>query len=404
MSKRSARWIAWSLWAFGMALGLIASLLEAMNGYVTSRPIAGTVSGVIALTLGALIVSRRPSNSVGWIMLLATLMLLIGGAGNFAEQYAIYTLMTSPGALPGEAWVLILGIVCQAAGFSLLATFLLLLFPDGHLPSPRWRVVAWPGGTIIALSSLLQAFGPLQAGPVQVPNPLSVASLEAIGAAINAVFNFGLLALVPASIASVVLRFRRSVGDERQQLRWFAFGTLMIPFAAVLGVLRALYNLTWVDALGPWQLSLSGILLAVGIAVLKYRLYDIDLLINRTLVYSALTALLAAVYFGSILLLEAVVRPLTGQGHNELVVVTSTLIIAALFMPLRRRIQGFIDRRFYRRKYDAAKTLAGFSATVRDEVDLEMLAGRLVEVVEDTMQPMQVSLWLRSIEKRSEVA
>jgi hypothetical protein len=203
-------------------------------------------------------------------------------------------------------------------------------------------------------------------------------------------------------VAAIVVRFRRSRGDERQQLKWLTYSSFFSGAIALLIYVCAVLNLDILNYLGGFlfNLLLAPIPIAVGIAVLKYRLYDIDIIINRTLVYGSLTAILALVYWGSVVGLQALLRPLVGEG-NDLAVVVSTLIIAGLFLPLHRAIQRFIDRRFYRRKYDAARTLQAFTATLRDEVDLEMLADRLVGVVEETMQPAVVSLWLRKPEKEA---
>ncbi|MDQ3602253.1 MAG: hypothetical protein M3385_00075 [Actinomycetota bacterium] len=207
-----------------------------------------------------------------------------------------------------------------------------------------------------------------------------------------------LLVTVLASVFAIVFRFLRSEGDERRQIKWVAYAGAVVALVLVL-------QLTDLTALPETDLlveilnlglvvSLTGVPLAAGVAILKYRLYEIDTIINRTLVYGVLTALLALVYVGSVVLLQTLFRALTG-GDSQLAVVASTLAIAALFNPLRRRIQTVVDRRFYRSKYDAVKTLEAFSATLRDETDLDALSGELVTVVRETVQPARVSLWLR---------
>jgi hypothetical protein len=233
----------------------------------------------------------------------------------------------------------------------------------------------------------------------KVTNPLGLAPLEGSLLEGGGVGWLLLPASVVLSASSMVVRFRRATGVERQQIKWFA---LAAAFAAVgwvaitlaYGTDEGTENPLLVAAQLLQLLTFLGLALAVGIAVLKYRLYDIDLLINRTLVYGALTALLVGVYVGSVVVLQGLVRALTGQ-ESQLAIVASTLAVAALFNPLRRHIQGFIDRRFYRRKYDAAKTLETFSAKLRDETDLDALSDDLVGVVRETMQPAHVSLWLR---------
>jgi hypothetical protein len=292
----------------------------------------------------------------------------------------------------------------------LVGTYLILLFPDGKLPSKRWRPVAWLSGAVIVLLSISGFFAP---GPLQniekVHNPFG---LEAHPWLQNAVYL--ILPLLPlcmlASAASLVTRYRRSRGEVRQQIKWIAFAASLMGIL-YLGIMSTGILIWLLSApetpsdLGTQSLwgalledvgvlSFAGVPVAIGFAVLKYRLYDIDLLINRTLVYGALTATLVAVYVGSIVVLQGLLRALIGQ-ESQLAIVASTLAVAALFNPLRHRIQAFIDRRFYRSKYDARKTLESFSSTLRDETDLEALRGNLVGVVRETMQPEHASLWLR---------
>jgi hypothetical protein len=278
----------------------------------------------------------------------------------------------------------------------------LLLFPDGRLLSRRWRPLVW-----LNLLAILLLFawnfepGPIEAtfGHLKVANPFGVAGADAM---LNTLGTIGLFLVLAATIAgaiSLVVRFRRSRGDERQQIKWFVFAGAI--FCAVFAVAPVLWTLPLSPAtewIWPtlFLLGLSTIPVATGIAILKYRLYEIDLIVNRTLVYGALTAMLAVVYFGGVAATQAIFRTLTGQEEQpQLTVVVSTLLIAALFNPLRSRIQSFIDRRFYRRKYDATKTLAAFSAKLRNETDLDALNGELLGVVRETIQPSHVSLWLR---------
>jgi hypothetical protein len=404
MSRRAAAWLAWSLWLFGMAIGLLGHLLDTSNGYVNSPPVIGDLAGAASLTVGAMIVSRRPANRIGWLFLLSTLLLAFGGAGNLAEQYAIFTLVAHPGMLPGGAWMVWLGMIAQIAGFVPLVSFLLLLFPDGQLVSPRWRPVAWAAAGYVALIVLVEVFDPMPATAhgLQAPNPLGLNIVLSLPAPLREFSSYGSsailisgLGIALACIASVYVRFQRARGDERQQLKWFAFGALLIPFTVLIGLLAILLNWAWLQNLGLWQLSVAGVPLATGIAILKYRLYDIDLIIRRTLVYSLLTTVLALVYFGSVVGLQALFTALTGQQRSELVTVLSTLAIAALFVPLRNWLQAAIDRRFYRRRYDTARTLAAFSSSVRDEVELGRLTERLTKVVDETLQPETVTLWLK---------
>jgi hypothetical protein len=270
--------------------------------------------------------------------------------------------------------------------------FLPLYFPNGHLVSRRWRPVAW-------LAVLLTAFALVGPGGYEtrgVPNPLGIESLNNITS-----LSTVLEVLLPTSwvlvgllcVGSLVVRFVRSRGVERQQIKWFVYAAALFIAGAVQGQLLPVRLPSVVDEI-LFVAILQGLWIAVGVAVLRYRLYDVDVVINRTIVYGVLTALLVLVYFGGVAALQLVLRPLTG-GESQLAVVVSTLAIAALFNPLRRRTQRFIDRRFYRSKYDAAETLQGFSSKLREETDLDRLGGALVSVVHETMQPGHASLWLR---------
>jgi hypothetical protein len=350
--------------------------------------------------VGALIASRRPHNPIGWICLAVGLfwMLNIMSGG-----YGIYGLLASPGSVPFPAAIGSQGEWMGPATVGLLGTFLILLFPDGRLPSARWRPLAWLSGTVLALGTVANALAP---GPLPdlggVRNPFGLEGYPWMSGARDAL-NLLLSVCMLASVSSLVIRYRRSGGEVRQQIKWIAFAASVVALgvsgAVVLGTFAAgtaggthplLIGLLE-DAI---TLSFAGVPIAVGFAVLKYRLYNIDVIINRTLVYGSLTATLVALYFGGIVVLQRFFVLLTGK-QSTLAVVASTLLIAALFTPLRRRIQSYIDRRFYRRKYDARKTLEAFSAKLRDETDLEALSDDLVAIVRETMQPAHVSLWLR---------
>jgi hypothetical protein len=322
----------------------------------------------------------------------------------FVHAYALYALVLEPGSLPAPRTIVTL---IAPEGFSVfitLAPFLFLLFPDGRLPSRRWRFLSW---VVVAVGVLLVIFGPLHnsgkggGGFAPVQDPISVGG--AVEQAIVFLVFGGVIVLFAASILSaisLVFRFRRAAGVERQQIKWVVYAAVLSSAYLMLNFfISGLLNILFSTAAG---LALYA---AIGIAILKYRLYDIDILINRTLVYGSLTALLALVYIGGVATTQAIFRVLTGQQEqSQLAIVVSTLVIAALFNPLRRRIQAFIDRRFYRRKYDAAKTLEAFSAKLRDETDLDTLSDDLVGVVRETMQPAHVSLWLRpdSVQRGSE--
>jgi hypothetical protein len=351
--------------------------------------------------VGALIASNRPKNPIGWICLAVGIFWMLA---NLSSSYGMYGLrVASPGSVPFPAAIGSVGEWMWAPAVG-LGICLILLFPDGRLPSRRWRPLAWLSGAAIFLVSAGFALSP---GPMEgllgIRNPFGLEEYPWIADAAQGVILLLFLCIL-ASAASLVLRFLRSGGKEREQIKWLAFA------ASILGLVGfssfVIPGIIVPDATGGanrlWEnlledavtLSFAGVPVAVGVAVLKYRLYDIEVVINRTLVYGTLTATLVALYFGGIVVLQRVFVFLTGQ-KSTLAVVASTLLIAALFTPLRRRIQSFIDRRFYRSKYDARKTLEAFSAKLRDETDLDALSNDLVGVVRETMQPAHVSLWLR---------
>jgi hypothetical protein len=309
-----------------------------------------------------------------------------------------------PGSVPFPEAIGSLGEWIWVPAVGLLGTYLILLFPDGRLPSRRWRPLAWLSGAVITLASAGFALSP---GPMDglpgIRNPFGLEKYPWIADA-----TLGVMLLLPlcilASAVSLVLRFLRSGGEEREQIKWLAFAASLLGLGIFsYGIPASILSEDAGGADPLWQnlledavtLSFAGIPVAVGIAILRYRLYDIDLLINRTLVYGSLTATLALVYVGGVVGLQSAFRALTGQ-ESTLAIVASTLAIATLFNPLRMRVQMFVDRYFYRRKYDAAKTLSAFNARLREETDLEALSDDLVGVARGTMQPEHVSFWLRS--------
>ncbi len=396
--------LAWSSWALTvalMALNAVFIVLYPLSGGPTN---IATGFGILILfvasfsTVGALIASRRPGNPIGWVFCGMSLLLVVAV---FFSNYAQYSLVVEPGALPlaaSAAWVgnwIWLVALCPLG-------FFLLLFPDGRPPSPRWRWVGWLQAAALAGWAVSQALVPgplLNAGYESVDNPYGIEAAGGFLRLVGGVSGSALLATALLSVVSVVVRFWRSRGDERRQIEWVAYAGGLVALGVVLqfaahtalpeetGLLVEVIDLTFV-------VSLTFVPIAAGIAILKYRLYDIDLIINRTLVYGLLTVSLVLVYVGSVAVLRGLVFGFTGRS-SQLVVVASTLAVAALFVPLRRRIQGAIDRRFYRKKYDAAKTLEAFSARLRDETDLGALGADLVGVVRETVQPAHARLWLR---------
>jgi hypothetical protein len=350
-------------------------------------------------TVGAVIVARRPHNRIGWLCCAVGLLL---GPAFFAQDYAWYALVHEQGSLPGGLamawvglwpWYVVLG----------LLSFVLLLFPSGHLASPRWRPVAWIGAAATACLGLSAAFRlrPLAGKGLEgLTNPLGIQGAEAIFKALEtAVVVIGLVTILAA--ASMVGRFRRAHGDERQQLKWFAAAAALsvlvwIAFIAT-GVADQAPAVLQTMIVGIWLLAIP---VAIGVAMLRYRLYDIDRLINRTVVYGLLTALLGAVDAGVVLVFGQLFGGAAGNPPSW-AVAGATLAVAALFQPTRQRIQHAVDRRFNRRRYDLAATIEAFSARLRDQVDLDTLSAELVAIADQTMEPTMISLWLRPPIERS---
>ncbi|MDP9342758.1 MAG: hypothetical protein M3Q23_11845 [Actinomycetota bacterium] len=356
------------------------------------------VAGIGFAVVGALIASRR-RNAVGWLMCAVGLGLVLFP---FGEHYVLRGTVTAPGSLPLVAWV---AWVRGLAIFLPLGAvpLLLLLFPDGHVPSPRWRIPKWIvlGGSILFLGGQAFQSGELQGTftnyGVTLENPVGIGSSGGPWV----VFIVIMLAWGTAAAACLgapLGRYSRASGVERLQLKWVAYAAVA---AAITGIVGFAVGSTagGVFGVAPMMVFLLvigfGIPAAIAVAVFRYHLYDLGRLVNRTIVYGLLTALLAGVYVGGVVVLGAIARSLGGGNDNSVVIAGSTLVVAAMFRPGRRIIQRLIDRRFYRRRYNATRTMAEFTARLREEVDLETVADDLVAVVQDTMQPAQVSLWLR---------
>jgi hypothetical protein len=411
MSARTASWLAWSLAALCVAvfvssvpLFVLARSAEVPSSWNADLTIGGLLGSGLFLVfplVGALIASRRPENPIGWLCLADGLLWM---TTNMLDDYSVYG-MAKPTSLPFPLGAAGINNWLWVPEVGLLAIYVFLLFPDGRLPTRRWRPLAWLCGVVIVSASVGSMLSP---GPLDIPrgirNPFGLEAAPWV-----TTVTYAILPLLPlcmlASALSLVLRYRSSRGDVRQQIKWIAFAASLVALTYLIAMVASFIHpseawltagpVLWLDLLTiAALLSFVTIPIAVGFAVLKYRLYDIDLLINRTLVYGSLTATLASIYLGGVVGLQYVFRTLTAQG-STLAVVASTLVIAALFNPLRGRVQALVDRRFYRRKYDAVKTLEAFSARLRDETDLGTLADDLVGVVGETMRPAHVSLWLR---------
>ena len=402
---RSASWLAWSLCALSLSLTALGYLVIALNLSLDAPVyfywLEPTTIAIGYSVIGAIIASRLPGHPIGWI---CCAIGFVGAVEHFSSEYAIYALLAHPEALAGGnvmlwlcnwVWIVMFGLI----------VYLILLFPNGRLPSSRWRWFAWLSvaltllaATLMAISpdAVLDVLGSSANAHISFPNPLGIEGLPNLYRPVQTlVLTLGLV-----GAASVVVGRRGARGVERQQMKWLLYASAMFFVGNVLKntVFSPLGGVSWGLWVGYLLVAVGGLggPTAIGIAILRYRLYEIDTLINLTLVYGSLTGMLVAIYFGVVAGAQEIFRVLTGQAEgSQLAIVVSTLVIAALFAPLRRRIQSFIDRRFYRRKYDAAKTLEAFSARLRDQTDLDALNADLVGVVRETMQPAHVSLWLR---------
>ena len=407
--RPAASLLAWSLAALSVTMFVAAIALHVLARSMDS-PGEWNTPGVVGRVLsflpflafplvGALVASRRPSNWVGWILLADGLLWMFGSV---LDSYHVYGL-ARPGSVPFTVAVYALTQWLWVPAVGLFAVYLILLFPDGRLPSRRWRPLAWFSGAVMALISagIVLNPGPLE-GFKGVRNPFGLEQYPWIIDAFPVVLPLLPLCIL-ASAASLVLRYRRAGSVVREQIKWIAFAALFVgvQFMIDIGASVLLVPTTasrepqWLAVLDQVGfVSFASVPIAVGIAVLKYRLYDVDVIINRALVYAPLSVTLALIYVGGVVGMQALFRALTGQ-ESTLAVVASTLAIAALFNPLRRRVQALVDRRFYRRKYDAAKTLSAFNSRLREETDLDSLGEEVLGVVRETMQPEHASLWLR---------
>jgi hypothetical protein len=397
-----AVWVTWAL-ALGLAvLGLVEALPSglASAGFVGVTLQVGLPTLVVlpTVTVGALLVTRLPRHIVGWLLLAGGVSIAVSdGFGALAD----YGFNVQPGSVPGAIWFAVISNAISGAFIGLLGGYVPLYFPTGRLPSRRW----WPVPVIAVLPTFVtpvaNLFVPLAPGtyPAGVQNPLVVGGLggQLVGLITTVSTPIGIVALV-CVIASLLVRYRRAHGVERAQIKWFAVAGVGVILAFLVVVLTGGFTTGPLAIVGAvaWSaaiLGMAAIPLAIGVAILRYRLYEIDRLISRTIGWGVLTVILGAVFVGLVLGLQAVLSPLTRS--NELAVAGSTLLVFSLFQPVRRRVQGLVDRRFNRSRYDAQAAVNAFSARLRDEVDLEILRGSLLTLVEATLEPTTSGLWLR---------
>jgi hypothetical protein len=402
LKKRFETWPALTLWGVSLTLSGLGVLFLVLSASTPIPPQFGfrgedAILAVVLSTVGALVAVRRPHNPVGWLFATTGLVFSVTA---FTNEYKVYAVITQSGAVPlgpeaawisNWSWPIYLGV----------AAWLLLLFPEGKLPSVRWRPLLWIAGisTVIVVVGLALEPGPLDEFAV-VDNPYGVEAGPVVGL-LGSMAVVGLVLCLLAAGLSLVLRLRRSRGVQHQQLKWVAYAAALAATVQAISVTHFLMSGTSPKLLDILVIAaLAAIPVAAGIAILKYRLYEIDRLINRTVVYGLLTALLGTVYAGAVLLLGQVFGGAAGHTPNW-AVAGATLAVAALFQPARRRIQHAVDRRFNRRKYNAARTIEAFSTRLRHQVDLDTLAAELLAAVDQTMQPTAASLWLRPSIQRS---
>jgi hypothetical protein len=404
---RSAR-LPWTLAAATVVLFIVGNVL----GYVTHDPQTaggwggGGSAGLAAVSVslltfglvGALIAARLPANPIGWLLIAVGLSWATDSA---LEGYARYGLQLHPGSLPGAAYANAIDAWIWMVSVSLMGIFLFQLFPDGRPLSPRWRVLMWISAGLLAVAVLAAAFAPGRLTDATVSsarNPLGIESLHVLGSIASLALSLTLVC-IPLSAVSLILRYRRSHGTARLQLKWLVSATAAVVLVYAVVITLSTYpegkTPLWLMVLQDGTIvSFCLIPFAIGAAVLRYRLYEIDVIVRRTVVYAVLVTVLAAVYLAGVTALGWIGREATG-ANGTLAVTLSTLLVAASFQPLRIRIQAAVDRRFYRRRYDAERAASVFTSRLRGQVDLEALNRELLGVINDTVQPSHASLWLR---------
>jgi MFS family permease len=412
------RWTALVAWVATVVLVVMALALLAMNGSAPSfgriapahgqRTVAAAAGALCTLafaTVGAAVLWHRRRQVVGWLFCLGGLALAVQA---FAAFYATHALVASPGSLRGGQVMGWLGTWVSAPALLLIPLFCFLLFPDGRLPAPRWRLVAWLDGLVLAMATVGVAVrpGPLAVLP-SVANPLGASGMVArLADGLVAAAALLLPPAVAASVGALIVRLRRARGAQRQQLKWFASAAALVAVIAIPVLpAQAIAPARWADAgLVVLIIAIACLPVSAGIAILRYRLFDIDVLLNRVLVYSTVTSMLGAGYAGIVLAVGAVLGGAgmgagrggrSGGSVSSLAVALATLAVAAMFQPARRWVQGVVDRRFNRRRYNAQRTVEAFAAQLRQQTDLDALVTELIAVVDRTVEPTQVSLWLR---------
>jgi MFS family permease len=401
-NQQGLRVLAWLIALSSLVLIAAGGSLYYWNGVIALIDQGGYPEAFTGLLLalgygivGLLILSYRPGHGVGWLFLGVA---FISALDFCARQYALYGLVIA--TLPGAIWMGWLQSWISYLIFPAPIILLFLLFPDGKLPSRRWGLLAWLGVLSTVCLTIGQLVTPGLLGvyladswiSLGVFNPTGVVGWAEFSDALNYAWFLSII-LLPSALLAPIWRYRRAQSVERQQLKWFVYFAILtllfFPLAFIGG-----------STVGDSILLFLMLILpaATAIAILRHRLYDIDVIVKRTLQYGALSAILAAIYFASVIVLQAIFTSISGQSSDAAIAI-STLIIAVLFTPLRRRIQEFIDRRFFRRKYDAEQTLARFAIVARDEVDMEILTAALLGVVEETMQPKSISIRVNPIEK-----
>ena len=406
MNPKKTAWLAWGLCGIITIVAIIkiginlAGLGDRANSFATLYDsMVWSVEFIVFAWVGALILSRQPQNTIGWLLMIPASLVILSA---LTEPFDLVH-MTTPPHDPSLTFLIAVWIDYWSWMLLVFPVLLIpLLFPTGQPPSPRWRWLIIAGLGMCAFFIFFATFsadlGPSSgelAGTWSIPNPIGFLESDAFP---FVVWSAALGIFTVLSAASLFLRYRHAAAVARQQIKWLLYACAIFAAIYVFGLwinarlVGTSIHLAWSVL---FSLATLTIPIAIGIAILRYRLWDIDVIIRKTLVYGALTATLGLVFFGGVALLEGVVGRLTGTEDSPVVIVISTLLIAALFAPLRRRIQDFIDRRFYRQKYNAEQALDAFASAARDETDLEALTVKLAEVVSQTMQPEQVSLWLR---------